>query len=123
MVTVISEKYAKLLKGDLQPPSKWLHGPDRQPLSVMGEVIKCMPINHHWRFMGMAGKVSSQAGRTLKPICVLLSPRAAWVWGPAQEEAFNAIKSELAQGHYNRPQKRQQNGGHKSTLYNTVEPV
>ena len=41
-VTVISEKYAKLLSQDLQPPSKRLHGPDRQPLSVMGEITTAM---------------------------------------------------------------------------------
>ena len=41
-VTVISEKYAKLLSQDLQPPSKRLHGPDRQPLSVMGEITIAM---------------------------------------------------------------------------------
>ena len=37
-VTVVSEKYAKILSKDLKPPSKQLHGPDSQPLSVLGEI-------------------------------------------------------------------------------------
>ena len=30
-VTVVSEKYAEMLSPDMKPPSKQLHGPDRQP--------------------------------------------------------------------------------------------
>ena len=37
-VTVVSEKYAKILSRDLKPPSKRLHGPASQPLSVLGEI-------------------------------------------------------------------------------------
>ena len=51
------------------------------------------------RFMGMAnqlGKFSPKLAELSQPIRALLSSRAAWVWGPVQEEAFNAIKSELA---------------------------
>ena len=51
------------------------------------------------RFMGMAnqlGKFSPKLAELSQPLRALLSPRAAWLWGPAQEEAFNAIKSELA---------------------------
>ena len=51
------------------------------------------------RFMGMVnqlGKFSSKLAELSQPLRALLSPRAVWLWGPAQEEAFNAIKSELA---------------------------
>ena len=51
------------------------------------------------RFMGMVnqlGKLSSKLAELSQPLRALLSPRAVWLWGPAQEEAFNAIKSELA---------------------------
>ena len=37
-VTVVSEKYAKMLSPDMKPLSKRLHGPHRQPLSVLGEI-------------------------------------------------------------------------------------
>ena len=51
------------------------------------------------RFMGMAnqlGKFSPKLAELSQPLQALLRPRAAWLWGPSQEEAFNAIKSELA---------------------------
>ena len=37
-VTVVSEKYTKILSKNLKPPSKQLHGPDSQPLSALGEI-------------------------------------------------------------------------------------
>ena len=51
-----------------------------------------------WRFMGMAnqlGKFSPKLAELSQPIRTLLSPQAAWLWGPAQEDAFNA--TELSQ--------------------------
>ena len=51
------------------------------------------------RFMGMAnqlGKFSPKLAELSQPLRALLSPRAAWLWGPPQKEAFNAIKAELA---------------------------
>jgi hypothetical protein len=37
-VTVISKQFAKILAGDVKPPSKQLHGLDNQPLKVIGEL-------------------------------------------------------------------------------------
>ena len=51
------------------------------------------------RFMGMAnqlGKLSPKLAELSQPLRALLSPRVACLWVPAQEEAFNAIKSDLA---------------------------
>ena len=42
------------------------------------------------------GKFSPQLAELSQPLQALLSPPAAWLWGPPQEEAFNAIKAELA---------------------------
>ena len=51
------------------------------------------------RFMGMVnynqlGKFSPNLAECSQPLCELLSPRKAWLWGPAQEEAFK-VKEEL----------------------------
>ena len=51
------------------------------------------------RFMGMAnqlGKLFPKLAELSQPLRALLSPRVACLWVPAQEEAFNAIKSDLA---------------------------
>ena len=37
-VTVVSEKYAKILSKDLKPPSKRFYKPDSQPLSALGDI-------------------------------------------------------------------------------------
>ena len=50
------------------------------------------------RFMGMAnqlGKFSPNLAECSQPLRELLSPRKSWVWGPAQEEAFQKVKEEL----------------------------
>ena len=39
---------------------------------------------------------NTSSAELCQPLWALLSPRATWLWGPAQEEAFNTIKSELA---------------------------
>ena len=41
-------------------------------------------------------KFSPKLAELSQPLWAILSPRAAWLWGPAQEKAFNAIKAELA---------------------------
>ena len=49
--------------------------------------------------MGMANqlvKFSPTLAELSQSLWTLLSPQAAWLWAPAQEEAFNAIKAELA---------------------------
>ena len=50
------------------------------------------------RFMGMVnqlGKFSPNLAECSQPLRELLSPRKAWLWGPAQEEAFKKVKEEL----------------------------
>ena len=50
------------------------------------------------RFMGMAnqlGKFSPNLAECSQPLRELLSPRKSWVWGPAQQEAFQNMKEEL----------------------------
>ena len=42
------------------------------------------------------GKFSPKLAELSQSLWAPLSPRAAWLWGPAQEEVFNAIKTELA---------------------------
>ena len=50
------------------------------------------------RILGMAnhlGKFSPKLAEISHPLRELLSSRAAWLWGPRQEEAFSALKKEL----------------------------
>ena len=52
------------------------------------------------RILGMAnhlGKFSPRLAEITQPLRELLSSRAAWLWGPRQEEAFSALKKELTQ--------------------------
>ena len=49
-------------------------------------------------FMGMANqldKFSSRLAELSQPLCVLLSTKNEWNWGPKQEQAFRAVKEEL----------------------------
>ena len=50
------------------------------------------------RFMGMVnqmGKFSPNIAQMSKPLRDLLSIKRAWLWGPEQDRAFNALKAEL----------------------------
>ena len=50
------------------------------------------------RFMGMAnqlGKFNPNLAECSQPLRELLSPRKSWVWGPAQEGAYQKVKEEL----------------------------
>ena len=51
------------------------------------------------RFMGMAnqlGKFSNKLAELTQPLRELLSKKNQWLWGPAQDEAFNKVKTELS---------------------------
>ena len=50
------------------------------------------------RFLGMVnqlGKFSKDLAELTKPLRELLSNKCTWLWGPAQDEAFQQVKSEL----------------------------
>ena len=50
------------------------------------------------RFMGLVnqlGKFSSRIAEISQPVRELLRSDRAWVWGPDQQKAFEAIKQEL----------------------------
>ena len=50
-------------------------------------------------FMGMAnqlGKFSNNLAELTPPLRELLSKKNQWLWGPAQDEAFNKVKTELS---------------------------
>lgn len=52
------------------------------------------------QFLGMAnqlGKFSPRLSQISQPLCELLSPSHAWVWGLPQEESFAAVKAESIQ--------------------------
>ena len=49
--------------------------------------------------MGMAnqlGKFSPKIAELSQPLRELLGSKRAWLWGPAQDEAFEVVKAELA---------------------------
>ena len=51
------------------------------------------------RFMGMVnqlGKFTPNLAQLTQPLKELLSKNVAWLWGPAQEEAFSLVKVELS---------------------------
>ena len=41
-------------------------------------------------------KFSPNIARIAQPLCELLSTKSSWVWGPAQEEAFRLLKTEIS---------------------------
>ena len=50
-------------------------------------------------FMGMVnqlGKFTPSLAHLTQPLRALLSKDAAWVWGPAQRQAFSKVKEELS---------------------------
>ena len=51
------------------------------------------------QFMGMVnqlGKFTPHIAELGQPMRELLSPKNSWMWGPSQQEAFEAVKDELA---------------------------
>ena len=51
------------------------------------------------RLMGMVNqlsKFSPNIAQIARPLCELLSTKLSWIWGPAQEEAFLSLKTELS---------------------------
>ena len=51
------------------------------------------------RFMGMVnqlGKFSAKIAELSQPLRELLGSKCAWLWGRAQDSAFEAVKSEMA---------------------------
>ena len=51
------------------------------------------------RFLGMVNQMnrfSPHLAQLSQPLRELLSSKKTWIWGPAQQEAFEKLKSEIA---------------------------
>ena len=73
---------------------------DPEKISAITEMKAPTTITELRCFLGMVnqlGKFSQNIAEFSHPLRQLLSPKNAWIWGPAQNEAFTRIKSELTQ--------------------------
>ena len=72
---------------------------DPEKVSALVQMKSPENISELRRFMGMAnqlGKFSSRIAELSQPLRVLLSTKNEWNWGPEQDQAFRAVKEELA---------------------------
>ena len=83
---------------------------NKSEISFLGHVINHQGISptpgrlmlaYQWtrRFMGMVnqlGKFSAKIAKLSQPLRELLGSKRAWLWGRAQDSAFEAVKSEMA---------------------------
>ena len=72
---------------------------DPEKVSALVQMKSPENISELRRFMGMAnqlGKFSSRLAELSQPLRVLLSTKNEWNWGPEQDQAFRAVKEELA---------------------------
>ena len=77
------------------------HGisPDPSKTTAVLEMETPKSLTELRRFMGMVnqlGKFTPNIAELSQPLRELLSSKRSWVWGPAQDAAFKAIKAELA---------------------------
>jgi transposase InsO family protein len=73
--------------------------PDPRKTQAVQEMECPSTVSELRRFLGMVnqlGKFSAKLATLSQPLRELLSNKKAWLWGPAQDSAFNSIKSELA---------------------------
>jgi len=73
--------------------------PDPEKVSAINQMKTPQNVSDLRRFMGLVnqlGKFSSAVAQISQPLRELLSTKRAWLWGPAQEEAFRAVKTEMA---------------------------
>ena len=73
--------------------------PDPQKTEAILSMDKPCSQTELRRFMGMTnqlGKFSPKIAELSQPLRELLGSKRAWLWGPAQDEAFEAVKAELA---------------------------
>ena len=71
---------------------------DPQKTSAILEIKKPNSRSELRRFMGMANqfsKFSPHIAEVSKPLRELLSMKKSWLWGPAQDDAFDKVKQEL----------------------------
>ena len=73
--------------------------PNPQKTEAVLSMVKPCSQTELCRFMGMTnqlGKFSSKIAELSQPLQTLLDSKRTWLWGPAQDELFEAIKAELA---------------------------
>ena len=73
--------------------------PDPQKTEAILSMDKPCSQTELRRFMGMTnqlGKFSPKIAELSQPLRELLGSKRAWLWGPAQDEAFEAVNAELA---------------------------
>ena len=71
---------------------------DPSKISAINQLPALQSLTELHRFMGMVnqlGKFSSKIAEIGQPLHELMSTKKAWIWGPAQEEAFLQLKEEL----------------------------
>ena len=74
--------------------------PDPQKTSAISKMEQPKTVTELRRFLGMVnqlGKFTPNIAEISQPLRELLSSRKTWLWGPAQNEAFDKLKHELTQ--------------------------
>ena len=72
--------------------------PDPHKTAAISKMASPKSTTELRRFMGMVnqlGKLSPRLAELSKPMRELLSSKQVWSWGPAQEESFSKVKTEL----------------------------
>ena len=73
--------------------------PDPEKTKAITEMKPPASVSKLRRFMGMInqmGKFSPNLAEHSQPLRELLGKKRAWIWGPAQDQAFTSIKDELS---------------------------
>ena len=73
---------------------------DPQKTSAISKMEQPKTVTELRRFLGMVnqlGKFTPNIAEISQPLRELLSSRKTWLWGPAQNEAFDKLKHELTQ--------------------------
>ena len=70
--------------------------PDSLKTAAIWEMTTPSTITELLHFMGMVNQVGKFSPKLSQPLRELFSNKRAWIWGPAQEKAFDSIKLELS---------------------------
>ena len=72
---------------------------DPEKVAAITQMKQPANVSELRRFMGMTnqqGKFSPRIAELTQPLRELLSKKNSWIWGPVQDSAFSAIKTELS---------------------------
>ena len=72
---------------------------DPQKSKAITEMSPPTTVTQLRRFLGMTyqmNRFSPNLAQLFQPLRELLSTKRAWIWGPAQQEAFEKLKAEIA---------------------------